>query len=317
MHASARGRVRFRPKTVRLRTRSKAVIALSGLVGMERIRRQPRDCCQVGKLGSICLCVATRRATGRLGLDKRIGRLVNRLRRGVPPNCRMRVDCSTARCVRGRLSGVCFHAKLAMLVLLLFMTLVAQGLHCLFLVIADLTIGVSITIVLCCTFNLRVRLCSLTNVAVSLGLIVSGAVIVASRVLRHHGLGTFISMLTTALAAVKTLIVVFFLSRGVHLGLRSFTTIIVVGLTMSLFITLFFIPSVVSGVNLRGGGEEGEEHFLLEPAFVGQLAICFAHFCRKIVCCLYHFEIVTYLLLLLKFNLPMFVLPRGVRKRNG
>lgn len=252
--APRRGKSRFGPSRVRIGITSKEIVHLSRLIGMAQVRRRPRDCCHVGKLGSVCLSVATRRDTGRLGLDGLMGTRVRRVRGMLPTNCRVRADCSTARFVRRRVGGVCLHANLAMLVLLIFMLLVALGPHCLFLVMTDLDVGVTMTIVFCCLFKLRVRLCSLTNVAISLGLIVSGAVIVASRVLRQHGLGTFVSMLTTALAAVKTLIVVFFLSRGVQLGLRSFTTMIVVGLTMSLFMTLFFIPSVVRGVKLGGQG---------------------------------------------------------------
>ena len=120
---------------------------------------------------------------------------------------------------------------------------------------------------------------------------------------RKHNLEAFLSVLAATLTTVGALVIIFFLDDKIRLNLQDFAAVVIINLLVSLFVALFFVPSLIEKIGLQGQKKS------LPMIRMKRFGVwCSARYVRLIgVFCRY--RVLACILLVLAFGLPVFLLP--------
>ena len=115
--------------------------------------------------------------------------------------------------------------------------------------------------------------------------------------------------LAATLTTIGALVIIFFLDEKIRLNLQDFAAVVIINLAVSLFVALFFVPSMIDKIGLKKKKRRKRRRFLLRPTFMKRLTVYFTRFYQGLIYYLCRFRVIACLLLLLGFGLPVFMLP--------
>ena len=187
--------------------------------------------------------------------------------------------------------------------------LITRNLRYLFLIVASLVVNISVAVILYYTFGLEMQLYSLAGITISLNLVIDNTIVMTDHILHRRNLKAFVSVLAATLTTIGALVIIFFLDEKIRLNLQDFAAVVIINLAVSLFVALFFVPSMIDKIGLKKKKRRKRRRFLLRPTFMKRLTVYFTRFYQGLIYYLCRFRVIACLLLLLGFGLPVFMLP--------
>ena len=121
--------------------------------------------------------------------------------------------------------------------------------------------------------------------------------------IRHRrNLKAFVSVLAATLTTVGALVIIFFLDEKIRLNLQDFAAVVIINLLVSLFVALFFVPSMIEKIGL-GAKKKRLRMWTKRPA------VWFGRAYQRMIYWFCRFRVMACILLVLGFGLPVFLLP--------
>jgi multidrug efflux pump subunit AcrB len=113
------------------------------------------------------------------------------------------------------------------------------------------------------------------------------------------------------------LIIIFFLDEKIRLNLQDFAAVVIVNLSVSLFVALFFVPAMIDKIHLE---KNHSRTFLARrlPFFrrnsllVKRIIVHFTRIYSMLIRFLCRWKMTVCLILILLFGLPLFLLPEKI-----
>src|SRR6056297_2396586 len=144
---------------------------------------------------------------------------------------------------------------------------------------------------------------------ISLGIIIDNCIIMADHIRHQHNKKAFLSILAATLTTIGALSLVFFLNQRQQLNLIDFSLIIIINLMVSLFVALFFIPSLLQKINL--------EPIRTKRFFRRKRRIVrFSGYYQKLINWQIKHKWIFVMILILGFGIPIYKLPDKIEKDN-
>ena len=153
--------------------------------------------------------------------------------------------------IQKELDKIYFRTGLTVLILLLFVALITRNLGYLFLIVTSLAVNISVAVILYYAFGLEMQLYSLAGITISLNLVIDNTIVMTDHILHRRNLKAFVSVLAATLTTIGALVIIFFLDEKIRLNLQDFAAVVIINLAVSLFVALFFVPSMIDKIGLE------------------------------------------------------------------
>ena len=323
VRTSTEKEMEFAPGAIQLQAEDGTMVTLEKLIKVKHVEERPQSYYRINGLNSIYLYVTAEETANQLKLSDEVKRLMGGLQQKMPAGHEVHIGYDATEYIQKELDKIYFRTGLTVLILLLFVALITRNLRYLFLIVTSLVVNISVAVIFYYTFGLEMQLYSLAGITISLNLVIDNTIVMTDHILHRRNLKAFVSVLAATLTTIGALVIIFFLDEKIRLNLQDFAAVVIINLAVSLFVALFFVPSLIDKIGLekKKRKKKGATRFLgavlpqrlcPRPTWVKRLAVYFTRFYQGLIYYLCRFRVMACLLLLLGFGLPVFMLPEKI-----
>ena len=309
VRTSTEKEMEFEPGAIQLQAEDGTMVTLDKLIKVRHVEERPQSYYRINGLNSVYLYITAEETANQLKLSGEVKHLMGELQQKMPPGYEVHISYDATEYIQKELDKIYFRTGLTVLILLLFVALITRNLRYLFLIVASLVVNISVAVILYYTFGLEMQLYSLAGITISLNLVIDNTIVMTDHILHRRNLKAFVSVLAATLTTIGALVIIFFLDEKIRLNLQDFAAVVIINLAVSLFVALFFVPSMIDKIGLEKKKRRKRRRFLLRPTFMKRLTVYFTRFYQGLIYYLCRFRVIACLLLLLGFGLPVFMLP--------
>ena len=309
VRTSTEKEMEFEPGAIQLQAEDGTMVTLDKLIKVKHVEERPQSYYRINGLNSVYLYVTAEETANQLNLSGEVKHLMGELQQKMPPGYEVHISYDATEYIQKELDKIYFRTGLTVLILLLFVALITRNLRYLFLIVTSLVVNISVAVILYYTFGLEMQLYSLAGITISLNLVIDNTIVMTDHILHRRNLKAFVSVLAATLTTIGALVIIFFLDEKIRLNLQDFAAVVIINLAVSLFVALFFVPSMIDKIGLEKKKKRKRRRFLLRPTFMKRLTVYFTRFYQGLIYYLCRFRVIACLLLLLGFGLPVFMLP--------
>lgn len=299
----------FEPAAIQLEAGDGTIVTLEKLIKVRHVEERPQSYYRINGLNSIYLYVTAEETANQLKLSSEVKQFMNELQQKMPAGYEVHISYDATEYIQKELDKIYFRTGLTVLILLLFVALITRNLRYLFLIVTSLTVNIAVAAIFYYAFGLEMQLYSLAGITISLNLVIDNTIVMTDHILHRRNLKVFVSVLTATLTTIGALVIIFFLDEKIRLNLQDFAAVVIINLAVSLFVSLFFVPSMIDKIGLEKKKKRKRRRIFLRPSFMKRMAVYFTRFYQGMIYYLCRFRVIACLLLLLGFGLPVFMLP--------
>jgi multidrug efflux pump subunit AcrB len=323
VRTSTEKEMEFAPGAIQLQAEDGTMVTLEKLIKVKHVEERPQSYYRINGLNSIYLYVTAEETANQLKLSDEVKRLMGGLQQKMPAGYEVHIGYDATEYIQKELDKIYFRTGLTVLILLLFVALITRNLRYLLLIVTSLVVNISVAVIFYYTFGLEMQLYSLAGITISLNLVIDNTIVMTDHILHRRNLKAFVSVLAATLTTIGALVIIFFLDEKIRLNLQDFAAVVIINLAVSLFVALFFVPSLIDKIGLekKKRKKKGATRFLgavlpqrlcPRPTWAKRLAVYFTRFYQGLIYYLCRFRVMACLLLLLGFGLPVFMLPEKI-----
>ena len=309
VRTSTEKEMEFEPGAIQLQAEDGTMVTLDKLIKVRHVEERPQSYYRINGLNSVYLYITAEETANQLNLSGEVKHLMGELQQKMPPGYEVHISYDATEYIQKELDKIYFRTGLTVLILLLFVALITRNLRYLFLIVTSLAVNISVAVILYYAFGLEMQLYSLAGITISLNLERDNTIVMTDHILHRRNLKAFVSVLAATLTTIGALVIIFFLDEKIRLNLQDFAAVVIINLAVSLFVALFFVPSMIDKIGLEKKKRRKRRRFLLRPTFMKRLTVYFTRFYQGVIYYLCRFRVIACLLLLLGFGLPVFMLP--------
>ena len=310
VRTSTEKEMEFEPGAIQLQAEDGTMVTLDKLIKVRHVEERPQSYYRINGLNSVYLYITAEETANQLKLSGEVKHLMGELQQKMPPGYEVHISYDATEYIQKELDKIYFRTGLTVLILLLFVALITWNLRYLFLIVTSLAVNISVAVILYYAFGLEMQLYSLAGITISLNLVIDNTIVMTDHILHRRNLKAFVSVLAATLTTIGALVIIFFLDENLmRLNLQDFAAVVIINLAVSLFVALFFVPSMIDKIGLEKKKRRKRRRFLLRPTFMKRLTVYFTRFYQGLIYYLCRFRVIACLLLLLGFGLPVFMLP--------
>ena len=167
------------------------------------------------------------------------------LRADLPEGYHLNVSYDSSIQLKEELNKILMRISSSVFILLLFVLLVSRSGRYLLVIISSIIANILIAFILYRCLNIEIHMYSLAGITISLGILIDNTIVMADHLRNGHSIGVFRAILAATLTTMGALIAVFFMDEDLQLRLIDFAWVIIINLSVSLLVSLFFIPALL------------------------------------------------------------------------
>ncbi len=287
------------PSKIIIKNHDGQIITLDKIVSMSHVEAAPTGYYRINGLNSIYLNVTSTDNANQIDLSKQVKKALDEM--SLPAGFMLELNYDVSESISKELEKIYFRTGLTVLILLVFVGLITLSWRYLMLITISLAINMAIAFVAYYFLKVEIQLYSLAGITISLNLVIDNLIVMTEHISRRHNLRAFSAVLAATLTTIGALSVVFFLDEKTVLSLKDFVIVVIVNLGVSLLTALFLVPALVERMKINKK-TSGRRRF--------QRAILFLiRIYTTIVNILCNHKKTVYLVFVLGFGLPVFMLP--------
>ncbi len=221
------------------------LVRLTDVTTITQKEAPPRSYYRINGLNTIYLVVYSAKGANQVQLSEQVRTKVKEIRSGFPNNFSMKVNYDASEKIEEEITKISSRAMLAVGILLVFVLIISRRWRYLMVILLSLLANLAIGVFFYYLLGIEVHLYSLAGITVSLGIIIDNTIVMVDH-LRHSGnKKAFLAILAATLTTIGSMSVIFFLKEQQRLNLVDFAWVMIINLTVSLFIALWFIPAIM------------------------------------------------------------------------
>ncbi len=280
------------------------ILFLSQLVTIKYVEREPEMFYRINGLNTINLRITANVDANHLDVSNKIKKKISVLKAQLPSGYKLLMSYDSTEYIRAEIRKISTRAFLTLIILMVLIIAVSRQWKFLLLIVLTLIASLSITSILCFALKMEMHLYSLTGITVSLGMILDNAILMIDHIRHKHNKKVFLALLAATLSTVSALMAVFFLPDEVKLSLTDFAFIVIINLSVSLLVTLFFIPAMMDKLGMI---EPANKQIVFSRMKRG--VVIFGRIYSNVILILRKRKAIPVIVVILLFGLPVFMLP--------
>jgi multidrug efflux pump subunit AcrB len=300
----------FHAEDIYLPDKDGRMICLDKLVTVAYSEELPTNFYRINGLNSIYITLTATENANQLQLSGAVKDKIAEIKQMLPKGYELHINYDATEYISKELNKIYIRTLLTIIILLLFVFFTTFNARYLLLIILSLFFNISIAFIIYYIAGLEIQMYSLAGITISLSLIIDNTIIMADHYLRNRDRKVFLSILAATLTTVGALAMVFFLNEKIRLNLQDFAAVVMINLIVSLSVSLLLVPAIIENMNIkRGGIRLNLKRLHFSPK---KIVIYFNRFYFLMIRFLQRFRLVTFILLIMAFGLPVFMIPEKV-----
>lgn len=259
---------------------------------------------------NITIVVYPQEGENQVKLTQRIKNTAEDLKKSLPENIELLVIYDNTEFISEEIKTIIHRAALTLLLLLLFIGLTSFNWRYTLVITFGLLCNLAINFSLYYLFGVQLHLYSFAGITVSLGLLIDNSIVMTDHLRHKKNKKVFLAIFASTLTTIASLSIIFFLDKKAQLNLIDFALVLIINLTVSLLVALFFIPALVEKIPVHNQAKKGitfkRKRFLLPITTLYP----------RIVYSFIRFRWIWIVVLIFSFGVPLFLLPVKIEKDN-
>ena len=285
------------------------IIYLTDIAKISYKEKKPNYYYRINGMNTINFVVYPEKNVNSLKLAKSIKEEIQKIEKNLPAGYSIRTMYDATEFISKELNKVGLRTIIAVVVLLTFVLLISRRLKYLILISISLVVNLSIAVIFYYFSGLEIHIYSLAGMTISLGIIIDNCIIMTDHLRHQNNRKVFLSILAATLTTIGALSLVFFLNQKQQLNLIDFSLIIIINLVVSLFVALFFIPSLLDKINLS---PRRTKRFFRRKRRI----VRFTNFYHRWITLQVKYKWLFIVILILAFGIPIYKLPEKINKET-
>jgi len=308
----------FDASAITVKNSDGTLIRLDQLVKVVHAEQEPTSFYRINGLNSIYLSLTAEETANQLRLSKQVHEAIDEIRGKLPPGYEIHNSYDATEYIHAELNKIYLRSGMTVLILLLFVLLITRNVRYLFLIAVTLVINLAVAVIFYNLFKLELQLYSLAGVTISLSLIIDNTIIMTDHLVHRKNRNAFMPIMAATMTTVGALSIIFFLDEKIRLNLQDFAAVVMINLSVSLFVALFFVPAMVEKIKLKKR-EPLKRRGLLRrlPVHPRRLTVYFNRFYAAMIRLLSKRKWIPFTAIVLIFGLPVFLLPDKIEKETA
>jgi multidrug efflux pump subunit AcrB len=297
----------FRWDDIPVAKASGRIIHLTDVAKIKLKDQQPQSYYRINGLNTVNLTVSAGKNVNNIKVADAVKAEIEKIKKELPPGYSIRTSNDNTIFIKQEISKNIYRAILSVILLLLFVLLISREFRYLLIITISLIANIFIAFIFYYIFRLEMHLYSLAGLTVSFGIIINNTIVMTDHIRYHKNTKVGVSLLAATLTTIGALVVIFFLDEASKVTLSDFAAVVIINLSVSLAVALFFIPSLLEKIKLT-------------PKFNALVIkrkrkiVRFSKFYLRSINFIIHHRIAFIILALFVFGLPVFYLPDSVPK---
>ncbi len=303
----------FDATAISVKNRDGALIRLDQLVKVIRTEQKPTSYYRINGLNSIYISLTAEETANQLQLSKEVDDAIEGIRNSLPQGYEIHNSYNATERIHAELNKIYYRTGLTVLILLLFVFLITRNVRYLFLITVTLAVNLFIAVIFYYLLRLEIQIYSLAGITISLSLIIDNVIIMTDHLMHKKDRKAFIPILAATMTTVGALSIIFFLDEKIRLNLQDFAAVVMINLTVSLLVALFFVPAMVEKIQLKKRKPRKARFKFFSTR---KLTIHFTRFYGKLIGLLSRYKWIPFTSIVLLFGLPVFLIPDKIEKET-
>ncbi len=300
----------FDASAIQVKSVNGKMVFLNELVQVTRAEEEPQSYFRINGLNSVYLSLTADETANQLELSKEVGRVMENIRLVLPAGYEVHTSYDATEFIRDELAKIYLRTGLTVLILLMFVLLITFNPRYLFLIVCSLSVNIAIAVIFYYLFGLEMQLYSLAGITVSLNLVIDNTIVMTDHIVHRRNLKAYMSVLGATLTTMGALSIIFFLDEKLRLNLQDFAAVVIINLAVSLIVALFFVPAMIDKIGLQNRAfRAGGKRWVRVARFFRRMPVYITRFYMGFIRVLCRWKVAVFILFLLIFGLPVFMLP--------
>lgn len=300
----------FRWEEIPVAKASGRIIHLNDVASVKLKDQRPGSYFRINGLNTINITVSAGRNVNTIKVADEVKKVMGELRKELPAGYSIRTLLDNTLYLKEEISKNIFRAVLSVILLLLFVLAISRELKYLLIITISLVANILIAFIFYYLFKLEIHLYSLAGITVSFGIIINNTIVMTDHIRFRRNRRVGISLLAATLTTIGALSVIFFLDEASKVTLADFAAVVIINLTVSLGVALFFIPALLEKIRLR---TRYNSVIIRRKRRVAKFSSVYLRSIDFIIRRRIFFIIAAFLV----FGLPVFFLPNSLPKVTG
>jgi multidrug efflux pump subunit AcrB len=281
---------------------SDRIIYLGEIAHITHIQKKQQSFYRINGLTAVNMVIYATTESNQISLAKEIKNEMLIIQGKLPPGYSITVSYDASLFLEQEIQKTFWRTIASIVVLLIFVLIVSRNFRYFLIIVLSLIANLSIAIFFYYILKIEIHLYSLAGITVSLGVLIDNSIIMTDHIRHKNNKKVFLAVLAATLTTIGALVVIFFLEKEQQVNLVDFAWVIIINLSVSTAIALFFIPAVMEKIPLT---KKGGTYFFRRKKRV----VRFNNLYRRFILFGVKYRLVTLIVGLLAFGLPFYMLP--------
>lgn len=280
-------------------------IYLKNITTLDYCEARPSSYYRINGLNRININVFCMKKSNMIDLSSKVKDKMQEVIQTLPEGYSVSLLLDNSKELKNELNDNLLRTALTIAILLVFVWLTSKSLRYLAIITICLAANILIALVFYYFFKIEIHLYALAGITVSFGIIIDNVIVMADHYRYHHNRKVFMAILAATLTTMGALVVIFNMDNEVMRNMWGFSAVIIINLTLSVIIALFFLPALMEKIPLPAPAIQQRYRRL-------QRIARFTHRYEKTILSLQRHRSWLFVAIILGFGLPVFLIPTTI-----
>ncbi len=283
------------------------IVYLKEIADVELSSQKPTAYFRINGLNAVNIVIYPAAGVNTLQLSGTIKAKMAAIKLHLPSSFHLFIDFDSTKYIKSELHTIFLRTLITIVILLLFVLFISLSFRYLLVIFLSILANISISFMAYYFLRVDIQLYSLAGITISLGLIIDNTIVMIDHITHKQNLKVFLALLASTLTTIAALSVIYLLPESVAFNLWDFAAVVIVNLTVSLLIALFFIPALLDYLPIN----PVKKKILLKRR---RRIVVFNKVYEIILIFLSKHKKWAFAVIVLAFGLPVFLLPNRIEK---
>ena len=285
------------------------IIFLGDLVTRSIVQQLPQSYFRINGLNTVNVNIYSEATANQISVADQIALVDAQITSSLPKGYSLEKSYDSTDFLRKELDKTSRRSLAALVILLVFILIVTLSLRYLLIITLSLIANLLIACIFYYFLHVEIHLVSIAGITVSLSIIIDNYIMMTNYLVQQRSMRGFTAVLGSTLTTLGALVVIFFLNENERGNLIDFAMVVIINLTVSLAVALFFIPALLT--RLKVSNRKGKA-YRKQKRWVSRFNRWYALYIVKVR----KWRWAMVLLAIFGFGIPFYLLPDEIRSET-
>lgn len=285
-------------------------IYLNNIATLDYQEARPTSYYRINGLNRININIFCEKKTNMIDLSAKMKDQMDKIIQELPQGYSINLTLDNSEELKDELGDNLVRTGLTILILLLFVWLTSRSFRYLLIIAICLSANILIALAFYYFLGIEIHIYALAGITVSFGIIIDNVIVMADHYRHHSNRKVFMAILAATLTTMGALVVIFNMDNEIMRNMWGFSSVIIVNLTLSIVVALFFVPALMEKLPLSNPDTRQQYHHLRK-------IVKFTRNYERVICFTQRHRKLLFVIIILSFGIPVFMIPTSIDREKA